>query len=239
MLSNGEWILPQSLWERGVIDILLDNGRKQNVYHDAWHEYDSLRRANVFISSDKGRSWQLHAGVAVPGQRHDENMVIERRDGSLAMTVRSKAGWIYRSLSYDNGRTWSAPEEWQPHVNSRHFIRRLADGRLLLVRHGMTDEQTPKRSHLRAFISEDDGLTWQGGLLLDERQGISYPDGFESSDGYVYISYDRNRSKDGEILLARFTPDDVLHGEIISPRGVLRKIISTPGRIKTHRSKNR
>ena len=239
VLSNGEWILPQSLWERGVIDILLDNGRKQNVYHDAWHEYDSLRRANVFISSDKGRSWQLHAGVAVPGQRHDENMVIERRDGSLAMTVRSKAGWIYRSLSYDKGRTWSAPEEWQPHVNSRHFIRRLADGRLLLVRHGMTDEQTPKRSHLRAFISEDDGLTWQGGLLLDERQGISYPDGFESSDGYVYISYDRNRSKDGEILLARFTPDDVLHGEIVSPRGVLRKIISTPGRIKTHRSKNR
>ena len=239
VLSNGEWALPQSLWERGVIDILLDDGREQNVYHDAYRQYDSLRRANVFISGDKGRTWQLYPGVAVPGQRHDENMIVERRDGSLMMTVRSKAGWIYRTLSYDKGRTWSAPEEWQPHVNSRHFIRRLSDGRLLLVRHGMTDEQTPKRSHLRAFLSDDDGESWQGGLLLDERTGISYPDGFEAPDGYIYISYDRNRSKDGEILLARFTPQDILRGEITSERGVLKQIISTPGRIRTHRAKTR
>ena len=119
-----------------------------------------------------------------------------------------------------------------PHVNSRHFIRRLADGRLLMVRHGMTDERTPKRSHLRVFISSDDGKTWQGGLLLDERLKISYPDGFESKDGYIYISYDRCRSTEGEILMARFTAEDVLQGKITSPRGTLRKIISKPGKAK-------
>lgn len=239
VLSSGEWLLPQSLWERGVIDILLDKGRERNVYHDAYREWDGMRSANVFVSCDKGNSWTLYKGAAVPGARHDENMIVELQDGTVQMTIRSKAGYIYRILSKDKGRTWSNPEEWQPHVNSRHFIRRLSDGRLLLVRHGMTDKLLKGRSHLRAFLSDDDGRTWQGGLLLDERKGVSYPDGFESSDGYIYISYDRNRSKDGEILLARFTEEDILNKAVSSPRGVLKHIICTPGRIKTHRSKTR
>jgi Predicted Na+-dependent transporter len=229
VLSNGEWILPQSLWERGVIDIILDKGRKENIYHDAWHEYDSLRRANVFISSNQGKNWTLYPGIAVPGQRHDENMVTEMADKTLMMTIRSKAGWIYKTVSNDFGRTWSAPVEWQPHVNSRHFIRRLSDGRLLLVRHGYTDEKLKSRSHLRAFISDDEGQTWKGGLLLDERTGVSYPDGFESPDGYIYISYDYKRSEEGLFLLARFTADDVINQKITSPRGTLRKVISSPG----------
>lgn len=231
VLSNGDWVLPTAFWQRHVIDVLLDKGRKQNLYHDAYHEYDSMRGANVFISSDKGATWQWHKGVIIPNTNHEENMVVELSDGTLQMTSRSRK-CIYRSLSYDKGRTWGEIEEWQPHVNSRHFIRRLADGRLLMVRHGMTDERTPKRSHLRAFISADDGKTWQGGLLLDERLKISYPDGFESKDGYIYISYDRCRSTEGEILLARFTVEDVLKGEVTSSRGILRKIISKPGKAK-------
>ena len=231
VLSNGEWVLPSAHWQRHVIDILLDKGRKQNIYHDAYHEYDSMRGANVYISADKGKTWQWHKGVVIPNTNHEENMIVELSDGRLQMTSRSRK-CIYRSLSHDNGRTWGVIEEWQPHVNARHFIRRLADGRLLMVRHGMTDELTPKRSHLRAFISADDGKTWQGGLLLDDRLKISYPDGFESKDGYIYISYDRCRSTEGEILLARFTADDVLNGEITSPRGVLRKLICKPGKAK-------
>ena len=231
VLSSGEWVLPTALWQRHVIDIILDKGRKQNVYHDAWHEYDDIRGANVFVSSDKGKSWQFHRGVVIPNTNHEENMVVELLDGTLQMTCRSRK-CIYRTLSHDKGCTWSEIEEWQPHINSRHFVRRLSDGRLLLVRHGMTNERTPKRSHLRAFVSSDDGATWQGGLLLDERLKISYPDGFESKDGYIYISYDRCRSTEGEILMARFTVDDILQGKITSPQGFLQKVILKPGKIK-------
>ena len=231
VLSNGDWVLPSALWQRHVINVLLDKGRKENIYHDSYHEYDPMRGANLYISSDKGATWQWHKGVVIPNTNHEENMIVELSDGSLQMTSRSRK-CIYRALSYDKGRTWSEIEEWMPHVNARHFIRCLSDGRLLMVRHGMTDERTPKRSHLRAFISSDDGKTWQGGLLLDERLKISYPDGFESKDGYIYISYDRCRSTEGEILMARFTAEDVLQGKITSPRGILRKIISKPGKAK-------
>ncbi len=90
------------------------------------------------------------------------------------------------------------------------------------------DELTASRCKLKAFLSEDDGLTWQGGLMLDERNGISYPDGFQAPDGTIYISYDRNRSTDGEILLARFTEQDVLAGQTVGAKSKLKLLISRP-----------
>jgi hypothetical protein len=81
---------------------------------------------------------------------------------------------------------------------------------------------------LSAWLSDDDGVTWQGGLMLDERTGISYPDGVQAPDGTIYISYDRNRATDGEILMARFTEEDILAGKLVGPRSKLRMLISRP-----------
>jgi hypothetical protein len=84
------------------------------------------------------------------------------------------------------------------------------------------------RSHLSAFISEDDGATWKGSLLLDERNGISYPDGTQAPDGTIFISYDYNRDTNGQVFLARFTEADILAGRCITPSSRLRTIISQP-----------
>lgn len=81
---------------------------------------------------------------------------------------------------------------------------------------------------LTAWLSDDDGKTWQGGLMLDERKGISYPDGFQAPDGTLYISYDRNRAVDGEILLARFNESDILAGKLTEPKSKLKMLISRP-----------
>ena len=64
--------------------------------------------------------------------------------------------------------------------------------------------------------------------MLDERKGISYPDGCQAPDGYLYISYDRNRATDGEILLARFTEQDILAKKLVSPKSKLKLLISRP-----------
>ena len=81
---------------------------------------------------------------------------------------------------------------------------------------------------LTAWLSDDEGKTWQGGLMLDERKGISYPDGFQAPDGTIYISYDRNRAMDGEILLARFTEEDVLAKKLVGNESKLKMLISRP-----------
>lgn len=80
-----------------------------------------------------------------------------------------------------------------------------------MVRHNTAGE----RSHLTAFLSSDEGKSWRGGLLLDERDGISYPDGFVHPDGRIFIQYDRLRAH-GEILLAVFTEADVEAGYDVS-----------------------
>ena len=64
--------------------------------------------------------------------------------------------------------------------------------------------------------------------MLDERTGISYPDGFQAPDGSIYISYDRNRATDGEILFAKFTEEDILARSVVNPGSRLKNLISHP-----------
>lgn len=47
--------------------------------------------------------------------------------------------------------------------------------------------------------------------------GVSYPDFTEGSDGFVYCIYDHERLERGEILLARFTEEDVAAGSFVTP----------------------
>jgi len=111
------------------------------------------------------------------------------------------------------------------HPVARFFVRRLRSGNLLLVKHGPLDRRTG-RSHLTAYVSKDDGASWQGGLMLDERVGVSYPDGLQKEDGRIYIIYDRNRLTDKEILMAVFTEQDVLAGKDVSGAVRLRVLVN-------------
>jgi hypothetical protein len=197
--SAGTWLLPLATW---------------------FEEGSCL----VVASEDRGASFRTIGRVNVPRREDrncDEPMIVERKDGSLWLLVRTRYG-IGGATSRDGGATWTpAAETGIPHTVSRFFIRRLASGRLLLVRH---DGPGPKmgRSHLTAFLSDDDGATWKGGLLLDERPGVSYPDGVQAADGTIRIIYDFNRTTDKQIFMARFTEEDVLKGGLVSSAAKLR-----------------
>lgn len=203
ILKNGEWMLPISLWSRDKL--------AQAPFKAAHPELDAFRMANVFVSTDSGKTWTRRGGVAFPNPDFDEHMIVQRKDDSLWMLARTKTG-LAESTSNDMGKTWTEPKPSPiASVNARFFLRRLASGRILLVKHGQTIDVKPKgRRELTAFLSEDEGRTWKGGLMLDERPGVSYPDGFQAPDGMIYISYDRNRAADREILLAAFTEQDIL-----------------------------
>lgn len=201
--SRGDWLLPTAIWQRA----------------------GSCR---VMASTDQGQSWSLRgiATVAEPKDRNcDEPMIVQRRDGSLWMWVRTSYG-IGHSVSTDEGQTWSdVTPSVVAHPAARFFVRRLHSGNLLLVKHGPLGKRIG-RSHLTAYLSKDDGSTWQGGLLLDERSGVSYPDGFQQDDGRSFIIYDRDRTGDKEILLSVFTEDDVLAGQNVSGKVQLQVLIN-------------
>jgi predicted neuraminidase len=210
VLKSGEWLLPISLWPRDRIN--------PKVFDELFHDLDNLRMANVFVSADQGATWTRRGGAVFPMSAFDEHMIVELRDGKLWMLARTKSGFLGESFSSDVGRTWTDPQPSKiDHTSSRFHIRRLASGRLLLVKHGAVGSGVKDRSQLTAQLSDDDGQTWQGGLLLDERKKISYPDGFQAPDGAYYVIYDNNRSVDSEILMAKFREADVLAGKLQSP----------------------
>ena len=218
VLSNGDWLLPVSLWTRDRIGPV--------VLKEAHHELDEIRMANVYASSDQGKTWARRGGVVFPGTDFDEHTIVELRDGRLWMLARTKKG-ISESFSSDHGVTWSAPQPSSiQNVSARFFIRRLASGKLLLVKNGPVDTRLPRRSSLTAFLSEDDGKTWGHGLLLDDRAEVSYPDGFQSPDGTIHILYDWNRHTDAEILLAKFREEDVVAGKMVSPGAKGRMLVN-------------
>jgi predicted neuraminidase len=203
VLSNGDWLIPVSLWTR---DRIHGPGTDKEAHHDL----DAIRMANVFASTDQGQTWARRGGVAFPGTDFDEHMIVERKDGSLWMLARTKLS-ISESISTDKGATWSTPQpSLIQNVSARFFIRRLASGNLLLVKNGPTDVRLPRRSSMTAFLSNDDGMTWGKGLLIDDRSEVSYPDGFQAPNGDIHILYDWNRHTDAEILHVKFTEADIL-----------------------------
>jgi photosystem II stability/assembly factor-like uncharacterized protein len=202
VLSNGDWLLPVALWTRDRIG--------PGYLKESHKELDAIRMANVFASTDQGKTWTRRSGVAFPETDFDEHMIVERNDGSLWMLARTKKG-ISESFSSDKGMTWSAPQPSAiQNVSARFFIRRLASGKLLLVKNGPIDLRLPRRSSMMAFLSNDDGRTWGNGLLIDDRAEVSYPDGFQAPNGDIHILYDWNRHSDAEILHVKFTETDIL-----------------------------
>lgn len=202
VLSTGEWML--------------------SIYDNVDGNY-----SKVYTSTDAGETWSLKGQAYCKNNNlFDENMTVELKDGSLLMYMRTLVdgkGIIQESVSYNGGRTWSAARaNGLKCANSRFYIGRLASGNLLLV---ANDSET-SRSHITAFLSTDDGKTWPYKLLLDGRNGISYPDVVQSPDGVIHVAYDRNRNTDAEIWWTSFTEEDLKAGDFVSPDAVEPHILS-------------
>lgn len=183
-------------------------------------------------STDQGVTWERRGMVRFDESTFDEHMVVERRDGSLWTLGRTNGG-PQEAFSTDGGRTWTTPRASAiRNVSARLFIRRLASGRLLLVKNGTrVDEPAEVRTAMTAFLSDDDGQSWYGGLVLDEREKVSYPDGGQASDGTIFISHDRERATIAEVLLSRFTEADVAAGEMVCEGSARQLLICRAGQV--------
>lgn len=218
VLSNGDWAFPTALWTGNIGNAEAPEHLQKECF------------SNITVSSDCGHNFVLRGGADVPNRHFDEHSIIELNTGRLWLLVRTTYG-IGESFSSDNGVTWSPGQDsGLGGPNARFFIRRLQSDRLLLVNHA-PDPETGKysRSRLTAWLSEDDGKSWKGGLLLDERENVSYPDGCQDKDGNIWIIYDHERYKEGNILFAKFTEQDVLNRKLVSNSSELRTLINSTG----------
>jgi hypothetical protein len=81
---------------------------------------------------------------------------------------------------------------------------------------------------MTAFLSDDEGKSWKGGLVLDHRGRVSYTAAFQAADGTIFAINDYERPSAGEVLIHRFREEDVLNREIVTPGAKLGGLIFKP-----------
>ena len=232
VLANGDWALAAYL-----------NGTWKTTpgsVFGAFPELDAERGATCFVSTDRGKTWEKRGTVKLPSEDRaygkvedwQESQLVELKDGTLRMFARvvdGTIGGLMAADSKDGGRTFSPARRLasMDNANARFQIQRLASGRLIFVKHGLPDGFATAwhgRRQLTAYLSDDDGASWQGGLVLDWGVG-SYPDLFQAPDGTIYVSHDHGRYTNAEIWLHRFTEEDVLARRIVSGGGFRGRLV--------------
>ncbi|MDO4575593.1 MAG: sialidase family protein [Planctomycetia bacterium] len=217
--SKGRWILPVSVWNLPGAGCT----PSENCHPTVDRSPNGPCGAWFVVSTDEGKNWtKLGRGYTPPARAlFDEHSIVELNDGRFWIMNRTNRG-IGDFYSSDGGKTWTDFQESKiKHTSSRFFLRRLQSGNLILVKNGPIDQDVG-RTRMMAFLSKDDGKTWEGGLLLDERGGVSYPDGDQTPDGTIYIVYDFDRYGAKEIYVSRITEADILAGKLVSPKSQLR-----------------
>jgi predicted neuraminidase len=209
VLSNGDWLLP------------------------AYHCDKDGETSVVQLSTDQGLSW---AEIAVPEALGQVQMsIVELAPGELLAFFRSRAAdRIHRSVSKDNGRTWSAPERTAlPNNNSAIQLLRLTDGRLVVVFNDSSAERDQfrwvpdgeggvrrktLRTPLTLAMSEDDGFSWphwrnlqvQDEEYRENEFGYSYPTLLQTRDGRLHVAYSYLRKTIKHVIL---TPEWIEAGD--------------------------
>ncbi|MBE6712785.1 MAG: exo-alpha-sialidase [Ruminococcaceae bacterium] len=229
--GGGEWLFPIAIWRKDIYSEMREKGMKP----------EDVAGAYLYKTCDCGKTFTRLGFVDMPHRTFDEHMVYEQKDATLRMLVRLEKGQekgIGESYSADGGLTWSDGVPVMEGPSSRFFIQKLPSGRVLFINH----HNFTGRNNLTAFLSEDDGKTFPYSLLLDERKSVSYPDAQLCADGFIRITYDRQRGcfKSSmeevytfarEILVAKITEEDILAGKLVTEGSELQKVVSKLGEL--------
>lgn len=161
------------------------------------------------ISDDKGKTFVHRYGAKKISTYFDESMAYVKNDGSIRMFARTNEHYIGESASFDNGETWTdAVLTDIPNPNTRFYVAKTPSGNVLFV----NNDDTDSRTNMTIYLSEDDGITWKYKRCIDERALLSYPD-VDFCDGEIFLTYDRDRDNEREILFVRFTEEDIKNPE--------------------------
>ena len=150
-------------------------------------------KSPVYISKDKGQTWDVLGQIYMPqATSFDESVIVERKDGSLMCFACTQTGFLCTSSSYDGGKTWSVGKLTDiPNPTSRFAVTCLASGNLVMV----SNNNSSNRIGMVVSISKDNGNTWEDKICLFDGYA-SYPTvALDQSTGKerIHIVFDDGR----------------------------------------------
>ncbi len=189
-LSDGNILAPTStekgIWKcmADIYDSVSKTWTKSNEIMIEGIDYDNIQsvKSNIAVSEQslKGR------GIIQPTLWESEPNVVH-------MMTRCSEGKIYRSDSYDGGKTWNKVYATSlPNNNSGIDVAKLDDGALVLVYNPVGINWGP-RTPIKISVSRDNGITWAEDFILDEGEGeYSYP-AIITNNKEIFITYTFDR----------------------------------------------
>ena len=185
----------------------------------------------LVVSTDKCASFSLRGGATVPAAIGNSSFpqIVPLSATEVRCWAHTPSG-AFESASTDGGATWpemAATTSFQNGYDSgRCCVRRLASGNLLLVKRGAL--ASANGEGLYAFVSTDGGATWTGGLQLDSRDKVYYPDAIQGAGGMIHVIYECDGTVRREILMASFQESDALAATDSSKTVRLAQPVSEP-----------
>ncbi len=163
-IATGEWMMSRRKYDytKSGVEFLIGGQNKITE----WQSYPVLGSADELTAEEPGW-WMLP-------------------DGNLAALFRDNkgSGFLFRSFSSDNGRTWSKPVRTNfPDARSKFSSTRLKDGRYVLV----SNANPAKRDPMVISLS-DDGIVFNKMYYLTGGRHIDYPHVIEH-DGFLLIAF--------------------------------------------------
>ncbi|XOV91027.1 MAG: exo-alpha-sialidase [Bacteroidota bacterium] len=175
-LPTGEWLMSRRRYDYKEKGVEFMVGGIDSI--SQWSSYPVLG-TNTELTAEEPYWWVLPNG---------KDLMALFRDNR-------KSGYLYRSFSTDNGRTWSLPVQTNfPDARSKFHGIRLTDGRYVLV----SNPNPEKRDPLALSISNDGMVFEKMGYLVGGRH-IDYPHVLEH-EGYLYVAFAGSRKQKIEVL---------------------------------------
>lgn len=177
VLSNGIWLAPASLEKNRVWNAFVDASDDKG---ETWTKSDTL-----FLD----RKLIIGEGVIQPA-------MWESSSGQVHMVLRTSAGKIGRSDSFDFGKTWSEVSLTDlPNNNSGIDVAQIQGNTLALAYNPVGKNWGPRFPMTLAF-SADNGQSWPLKLEIEkgeEGNEFSYPS-LIYEEGYLVLCYTWNRT---------------------------------------------
>jgi predicted neuraminidase len=154
----------------------------------------------ALASDDGGATWAPRGRMSGPGLIQPSLALASV--GTLAFFRRGpqdRTKRLWRSVSLDNGHTWSTPERTElPNPNAGIDVVSLTAERLALAFNDAPSERSP----LSLAVSDDGGRTWTHRRALETGpHEYSYPAIIVDSQGRVHVTYTWRRERIKHVML--------------------------------------
>lgn len=185
-IPSGEWMMSRRTFDRDV-HFLVGGTRA----FDQWDSYPAVFYGDAALKAEEPYWWVLPDG----------NLLALFRDNN-------RSGYLFRSFSTNNGRTWSVPVKTNfPDATSKFNGTRLDDGRYVLV----SNANPEKRDPLALSIS-DDGIVFDTMGYLVGGRWVDYPHVF-AHDGHLLVAFAGWKKQTCEVLKIRIRDLAVLDSQ--------------------------